>query len=110
LDGVVDYVKRLKAAGANVKTIVYPGAHHVFDSPGDVKKYRFDNDGACQFLIQNNGLLLDPATGETFPEREYPGDHIKPCSKKSGKMGKNYKASKKYKTDVIDFMVEVLKP
>lgn len=112
-DLVLDYARQLQAAGANVKTIVYPDAHHVFDSPNKVKKFSMDNDGMCQFQVQESGLLLDSATGEQFPEREIyadDGKHIKPCKTDKVTFGKNSDAEKQYKKDVVEFFVQTLKP
>ena len=52
-DSCVDYVKRLRAKGKDVKIKVYPGVHHSFEakrlvkSPDTVKARR--NDGRCYF-------------------------------------------------------------
>jgi dienelactone hydrolase len=110
VDKVLEYAQRLKDAGGNIKTILYPGAHHVFDSRSPVKELSMINDGNCQFEILDDGSLVDSATGELFPEKDYPGDHIKPCLEKKGTFGRNNSAAKKYKIDVIDFMTNVLQP
>ena len=68
------------------------------------------NDGNCQFEILDDGRLVDGETGELFPEKDYPGSHIKPCLKKKGTFGRNNSAAKKYKIDAIDFMTTALQP
>jgi len=110
VDKVLDYAHRLKNAGGNVQTIVYPGAHHVFDAKMSVKKVSITNDGNCQFEILDDGSLVDSTTGELFPEKDYPGDHIKPCSVKGASFGRNMSAAKQYKIDAIDFFLNALQP
>jgi dienelactone hydrolase len=109
VEKVMAYAKRLKGAGGKITTIIYPGAHHVFDAKMSVKKISLTNDGNCQFEILDDGNLVDSYNGELFPEKEYPGDHIKPCSVKSASFGRNNSAAKKYKTDAIDFILNALK-
>jgi hypothetical protein len=94
----------------NLITIVYPGAHHVFDAKMSVKKVSTKNDENCQFEILDNGSLVDSATGGLFPEKDWPGDHIKPCSVKFAFYGRNMSAAKKYKIDAIDFFLNALQP
>ena len=108
VEKVLAYAQRLKDAGGNITTIVYPGAHHVFDAKMSVKKVSITNDGNCQFEILEDGSLVDSTTGELFPEKEYPGDHINPCSVKKATFGRNMSAAKKYKTDAIDFILNAL--
>ena len=108
VEKVMAYAQRLKDAGGNITTIVYPGAHHVFDAKMSVKKVSITNDGNCQFEILDDGSLVDSATGELFSEKEYPGDHINPCSVKKATFGRNKSAAKKYKTDAIDFILNAL--
>lgn len=110
VDKVLEYAQRLEDAGGNIKTIVYSGAHHVFDSPSSVKKLSMTNDGNCQFEIFDNGSLVNSTTGEFFPEKDYPGNHIKPCSKKKLTFGRNNSAAQKYKIDAIDFLTNALQP
>ncbi len=110
VEKVMAYAQRLKDAGGNITTIVYPGAHHVFDAKMSTKTVSTTNDGNCQFEILDNGNLVDSATGELFPEKDYPGDHIKPCSVKKATFGRNMSAAKKYKIDAIDFLMNALQP
>ena len=110
VDKVLDYAQRLKKAGGNVQTIIYPGAHHVFDAKMSVKKVSITNDGNCQFEIVDDGNLVDAATGELFPEKDYPGVHIKSCSVKGASFGRNMSAAKQYKIDAIDFLLNALQP
>lgn len=104
------YAQRLKDAVGKITTSVYPDAHHVFDAKMSVKKVSISNDGNCQFEILDDGSLVDSATGELFSEKDYPGDHIKPCSVKSASFGRNNAAAKKYKTDAIEFLLNALQP
>ncbi len=110
IEKVMAYAQRLKDAGGNITTIVYPGAHHVFDAKMSTKTISTTNDGNCQFEILDDGNLVDSATGELFPEKDYPGDHIKPCSVKKATFGRNMSAAKKYKKDAIDFILNALMP
>lgn len=110
VEKVMAYAQRLKDAGGNITTIVYPGAHHVFDAKMSTKTVSTTNDGNCQFEILDNGNLVDSATGELFPEKDYPGDHIKPCSVKKATFGRNMSAAKKYKIDAVDFLMNALQP
>ena len=110
VEKVMAYAQRLKDAGGNISTIVYPGAHHVFDAKMSTKTVTTTNDGNCQFEILDDGNLVDSATGGLFPEKDYPGDHIKPCSVKKATFGRNMSAAKKYKIDAIDFLMNALQP
>lgn len=110
IEKVMAYAQRLKDAGGDITTIVYPGAHHVFDAKMSTRTVSTTNDGNCQFEILDDGYLVDSATGELFPEKDYPGDHIKPCSVKKATFGRNMSAAKKYKKDAIDFILNALKP
>ena len=113
LNKMIAYTEKLKDAGGEIRTIVYPGAHHAFDAQGSVRTLKAENDGNCQFQILNNGNLVDSVTGEQFPERDlYSNDkkHIAPCKTNTVSFGRNNFAAKQYKKDVIDFFVNTLNP
>lgn len=112
-DKMLALVKKIERAGGNVQSIVYPEAHHVFDSPSGVKTFNAENDGNCQFQILNNGNLFDSATGEEFPESELYSDdnkHIAPCKSNTVSFGRNNFAAQQYKKDIVQFFKETLKP
>jgi dienelactone hydrolase len=110
-DQILRYAERMKRSGADVQTIVYPGAYHLFDSPRPVTTLNMDNDGRCQFEIQDDGDCMDPASGETFSEREW-ASHTEPCTSKRGvvTLGRNKSAAKKSVKDIIDFFSNNLQP
>jgi dienelactone hydrolase len=113
LNKMIAYTEKLKDAGGNIRTIVYPGAHHVFDAQGPVRTFKAENDGNCQFEILNNGNLVDSVTGEQFPEKDLYSDnnkYINPCKTNTVSFGRNNFAAKQYKIDVIDFFVNALNP
>ncbi len=113
IEKVLANVERLKNAGGDIETIVYPKAHHVFDGSSAVRSLTMENDGGCQFQILNNGNLLDSASGEEFPERELYLDgnkHINPCKTNKVTWGRNNFASKQYKKDTLEFFIKALKP
>ena len=95
---VLEIADKIRTAGGDVTIQIYPGAHHSFDSSSSVKSVPMDNDGNCQFEILNDGLLVDSATGERFPERElYASNnvHIKQCKTGSISSGRNDLAAKR---------------
>jgi|GEM_PF-2343824 len=112
-DKVLELANSISNAGGDITTKIYPDAYHVFDSNISVKKSKMDNDGSCQFQILKNGMLVDAATGEQFPERDIYANnnaHIKPCMTNSVTFGKNVFAAKQYKLDALEFFVKTLKP
>ena len=112
-DKVLELAKAISNSGGDIMTKIYPDAYHVFDSNISVKKLKMDNDGSCQFEVLNNGMLVDAATGEQFPEREIYANnnaHIKSCMTNSVTFGRNAFAAKQYKIDTLEFFVKVLKP
>jgi len=106
---VLAIADEIEKAGGNVKTIFYPGAHHVFDAFYPVKSLSRDNDGGCQFQILNDGYLYDGAMRAKFSERELYGSnniHINPCKTDSVSFGRNNFAAKQYKTDALNFFLK----
>lgn len=113
LDHMMSYIDKLKKAGGNVKAVVYPDAHHAFDSKSGVRPFNVKNSGACQFQILENGRLFDSVTGETFAEKKlYAGNkkYIQPCITKKATIGRNSYAARQYKKETVSFFVDALKP
>lgn len=72
-------------------------AVEIMHASGGVLKFR---EIEMAKLLNKNGSLLNSATGELFPEKDYPGNHIKPCSTKKVTFGRNNSAAKKYKKNI----------
>jgi dienelactone hydrolase len=109
---VLEYAERLKKAGGDVQTKVYPGAYHGFDIPPTRGRRvtSVDNDSNCQFEIQDNGNFIDPKNGEIFSERDWVS-HEKSCITNNGMMSaRDSAAANEYLKDTIDFFVKYLTP
>ena len=109
-DQILVYAEKLQKAGASIKTIVYPDAYHMFDSPRPIKKLKMANDGRCQFEIHDDGGCMDSASGETFSEREW-ASHTKSCTRKGiVTIGRNDSAAKQSVNDIVKFFIDNLQP
>ncbi len=111
----LEKAERFRAAGGNVTTIVYPGAHHDFISSNDVrwkpKNWHFND---CGLRIQTaSGEVLVPkidvsSKGLSFSELidRYVGSG---CGKRGVHAGRNDKAAKDALPRVVQFFVDSLK-
>ena len=64
-----EYVKRLKAKGADVALTEYPGAHHAFDSrllKTPVVAEKSQSTRSCQLAERQNGVIVNVKTGQAF--------------------------------------------
>ncbi len=64
-----DYVRRLKAKGADVSLTEYPGAHHVFDGRGfktAVVAAKSQSTRNCQLTEARSGVVVNVKTGQAF--------------------------------------------
>jgi dienelactone hydrolase len=103
------YAERIKVSGVNVKTVVYPGAHHAWDEP-HTQRFSLDhliNSATCHFDILDSGMLQDTTTGYLFPEREW-AENSKSCAIKGGTVWRNEKAAKQFVDDTLNFLTEIL--
>jgi len=102
------YAHNLEQSGVEVRTIVYPGAHHGWDAPSQPQWIeKLTNSAPCHFDILDDGQLLDATTGELIPERKW-DQQMKYCATQGGTSGRDSKAAKKCLDDTVDFLVQVL--
>lgn len=102
------YAHKLEQSGVEVRTVVYPGAHHGWDAPWQPEWIEeLTNSAPCHFDILDDGRLLDATTGELIPERNWAAQ-MKYCATKGGTGGRDSKAAKKSLDDTVDFLVQVL--
>ncbi len=105
----VDFGKAMRQYGYdNVKVVVYPDAHHSFDSDSSVKVIKNGyNYYRCRWLIKDNGDCIETTTGvNAYTEWDKYKDV---CAKKGVKSGGQLKAKKQSMIETKAFVSKVFK-
>lgn len=104
----VKVVAAIKKVGVPARIIVYPGAHHSFDSPIKVqaipKAFGF---AKCWWVIKDSGVTFDPKTGLDLTT---PANRMKvfgACVSQGTHIGQNPAAKKRAMKDVTAFLTKV---
>jgi len=99
-----DYAARLAKAGANVRFIEYPDAHHRFDSPNlqqPVNLPQAPSPVACRYAEAEDGAIVNVATKQ-------PPSKDDACLGKGVTFQYNEAAARKSHDDVLAFLKDVL--
>lgn len=110
----VELTKALKAAGYDAEIILYPGAHHCFESSTySVRRlkrpYSFTN---CRFEVQPDGTTIEKTSGIPFTNIRNKDRAIAICGTRGVTCGYNGAAKKKALKDMKEIVTRVfeLKP
>lgn len=111
VEKVISYAQRLKDAGGNVQTMVYPEAHHGFDTTLAMRRISLKYNIMCEWEILNDGRFHNITNGSLIPEGEFPGNNFQGCKPQAKfTIAGNSFAASQFKTDAINFFVNALKP
>ena len=106
------YTDRMKAAGADVKLILYPGAYHafIFPIPEPSRIPKVINPSNCFNEILDNGRLTVPNEKITLSEIEWRASYVPSCRTLGATLGGGTpELREKFFQDVIKFLAAVLK-
>ena len=109
----VELTKALKAAGYDAEIILYPGAHHCFDSTNSVRRLnRPYSLTKCRFEVQPDGTTIEKTSGLPFDNARNKDKAISICGTRGVKCGYNGAAKKKALKDMKEIVTRVfeLKP
>jgi dienelactone hydrolase len=102
-----ELIKDLKDADYDANIIVYPDAHHGFDSYGDfsyiAKAYRVED---CRIIIKANGEQIEATTGISLRTPEEEIKALTKCATRGVHIGRNSAARKKANEDVKKFVTK----
>ena len=105
----IECTSALKDAGYDATTIVYPDAHHAFDSNTDVTFLKNAlNMEKCRAIIKSNGLAIETTSGLPMDNPEALKKVWEICATKGVHYGKNSSARKKSIEDVKMFVKKYL--
>jgi dienelactone hydrolase len=104
----MDYVERLRAAGAPVKLSIYPHAEHGFDYPGRFRRYLGNavSWANCNYIWGEASFQV-VSSGETLPWSQYER-YLAKCTGLGAHVGSNVVARAQSLTDLRVFLVEAL--
>ncbi|MGY4325607.1 dienelactone hydrolase [Bradyrhizobium sp. LB7.2] len=99
-----EYVARLQKAGASVKLVEYPGAHHAFDNeiiPGTMQIAKAQTFRKCRFEEKSKGVIINGDTGQlaTFED---------PCIERGTTIAYDAEATEAARKDVVEFLSDLL--
>ncbi|WP_332050748.1 dienelactone hydrolase family protein [Reyranella sp.] len=103
----IEYAERMRAAGnRRIKVKVYGGAHHGWESVGEVFDIKdAENWSCCRNFIEDDGRHFVPAVGRTFSEPEYQAWARRHCVTRGARAGGGSVALKQRATaDLLDFL------
>jgi dienelactone hydrolase len=98
-------VETLQASGGNVQLLVYPDAHHVFDSPALKEPRKLQTAVTlrkCRLAEKAPGVIVNQETMQPFA-------YTDACVEKGPTIGYNEAASKKARADVKAFLSAIFK-
>jgi dienelactone hydrolase len=101
-----DYLDRLRAAGANIQTVTYPGAYHDFDFAAPAKYHpreRSSRNCHAEINFDERGYFLLPDRRRLASRKEY-ADYERHCTTWGATSGGNPKARDQAYTDAIGFL------
>jgi dienelactone hydrolase len=103
----IEYAERMRAAGnRRIKVKVYSGAHHGWESVGQVFDIRdAENWSCCRNFIEDDGRHFVPAAGRSFSEPDYQAWARLHCVTRGARAGGGTVALKQRATaDLLDFL------
>ena len=110
VDACVAFGKRMRARGADYKVMVYPGAHHSFDSSFGVQKCASCIDvSRCSLRVDRNGRTYDIASGQRLTAKNHRSIMAK-CARRGATVGQNKAATQKSRKSLRKFVTQVLNP
>jgi len=99
-----EYVARLQKAGATVKLVEYPDAHHAFDNqviPGTMQIAQAPTWRKCRFEEKPQGVIINSDTGQ-------PATFSYPCIERGTTIAHNAEATDAARKDVVEFLSNLL--
>jgi len=105
-----EYLDRLRASGANVRTITYPGAYHDFDYSAPARyepRTRTAKNCHAEINLDDRGYFLLPERQRLASRKEY-ADYERSCTTWGATVGGNAQARAKAYADAIRFLTETL--
>jgi dienelactone hydrolase len=105
-----EYIDRLRASGANIRTITYPGAYHNFDFAGPARYAPSVRSGAgChgEVNLDDKKYLLLPSK-QPFASRKEFIDYERSCTTRGATIGGNPKARARAYVDSVEFLRQAL--
>jgi dienelactone hydrolase len=99
-----EYVARLQKAGATVKLVEYPDAHHAFDNqviPGTMQIAQAPPWRKCRFEEKPQGVIINSDTGQ-------PATFSDPCIERGTTIAHNAEATDAARKDVVEFLSNLL--
>ena len=103
----------MKSAGYDAEIILYPGAHHFFDSTNSVRRLnRPYSLTKCRLEVQPDGTTIEKISGLPFDNIRNKDKAISICGTRGVKYGYNGAAKKKALKDMKEIVTRVfeLKP
>ena len=106
----IECTKALKDAGYDANLIVYPDAHHSFDSNSDVTFLKNAlNMKKCRAIIKSNGLAIETTSGLSMDNPETLKKVWDVCATKGVHYGKNSSARKRSIEEVKRFVTKIFR-
>jgi len=103
----VPYINRLKAAGANVDSKIYPGAHHGWINETQPVVYlpRVQVYSKCDMRIDDAGLIRELGSGSSTADgwSAFVGKVWKSCGKSGAHYGANVTVRQESLIDMVKF-------